>query len=82
MRLPLAAAIDITSEAWLETLLSTIIYAVIGLVLFAAAFWIIAKIAPFSLQKEIEEDQNTALGIVIGAVILGLSIILAAAIHG
>jgi putative membrane protein len=35
---------------------------------------------PFSLRKEIEEDQNTALAIIIGSVIIGMSIIIAAAI--
>ena len=37
---------------------------------------------PFSMRKEIEDDQNTALAIVIGAVILGLAIIIASTIHG
>ena len=37
---------------------------------------------PFSIRKEIEDDQNTALGIVIGAVIIGLSLIISAAIQG
>ena len=40
------------------------------------------KVLPFSLRKEIEIDQNTALGIVLGSLILGISIIIAAAIHG
>ncbi|GMV43465.1 MAG: hypothetical protein AMXMBFR64_51810 [Myxococcales bacterium] len=76
------AAAGFGSDAFVETLLGTVVYAALGLALFAVAFWIINKIVPFSLRKEIEEDQNTALGIVIGAVLLGLSIILAAAIHG
>jgi putative membrane protein len=39
-------------------------------------------VTPFSIRKEIEEDQNIALGILIGAIMLGLAIIIAAAIHG
>jgi uncharacterized membrane protein YjfL (UPF0719 family) len=39
-------------------------------------------VLPFSLRKEFEDDQNTALGIVLGCLILGISIIIAAAIHG
>lgn len=54
----------------------------IGLAFFAAAFFVITKVVPFSMRKEIEEDQNTALGIIVGAVILGIAIIIAAAIHG
>jgi uncharacterized membrane protein YjfL (UPF0719 family) len=44
-------------------------------------FWLICKISPFSVRKEIEIDQNTSLGIIIGAVMIGLSIIIASAMH-
>lgn len=54
----------------------------IGLVAFLVAFFIMTKIAPFSIRKEIEEDQNTSLGIIVGSVIIGLAIIIAAAIQG
>ncbi len=57
------------------------IYVVIGIVVFAVAFFLMTKVAPFSIRKEIEEDQNTSLGILMGAVIIGLSIIIAAAIN-
>jgi uncharacterized membrane protein YjfL (UPF0719 family) len=60
----------------------SLIYAVLGVLIFGAVFWVITRIVPFSIRKEIEEDQNTSLGIIIGAVIVGLSIIIAAAIHG
>ncbi|MDC3956094.1 MULTISPECIES: DUF350 domain-containing protein [Polyangium] len=66
----------------LKASIATLIFVVIGLVVFAVAFFIITKVTPFSIRKEIEEDQNTALAIVIGSVILGLSWIIAAAIHG
>jgi len=62
--------------------ISTLVFVGIGLIVFAVAFLIITKVTPFSIRKEIEEDQNTALGIVIGSVILGLAWIIAAAIHG
>ncbi|MBI4956556.1 MAG: DUF350 domain-containing protein [Myxococcales bacterium] len=62
------------------TALSSLVFVAIGLVVFALAFWLITKVSPFSIRKEIEEDQNVALGIVIGAVIIGLAIIIAAAI--
>lgn len=57
-----------------------LIYVTIGMLAFVVAFWLITKITPFSIRKEIEEDQNTALGVVIGAVLIGLAIIIAAAI--
>ena len=63
----------------LEHIVSSLVYSSIGLVMFALAFFIIVKVAPFSVQKEIEEDQNTSLGIIL-FVVIGLSIIIAAAI--
>ena len=57
-------------------------FSLVGLVLFGLAFLLMAKLAPFSLRKEIEEDQNTALGIIMGAVILGVALIVSAAVHG
>ncbi len=62
-------------------ILSTIAYSLIGLVIYIIAFWVICKISPFSVRKEIEIDQNTSLGIIIGSVMIGLSIIIASAMH-
>ncbi len=62
--------------------LETLVFAVIGIILFALAFWLIVKVSPFSTRKEIEDDQNVALAIVIGSVIIGIALIVAAAVHG
>ena len=64
------------------SLLGALIYSLIGIALFGLVFFVIVKISPFSIRKEIEEDQNTALGIIIGAVILGISMIIASAVQG
>ena len=69
-------------QAHLSVLMWSLVYAVIGVVIFGLAFWVVTKVTPFSVRKEIEEDQNIALGIIIGAVILGISIIIGAAITG
>ena len=66
----------------LHTFLLTLGYTVFGLLMFGIAFWIIVRITPFSIRKEVEEDQNTALAILIGSVMLGLAIIIASTIHG
>ena len=66
----------------LELIVTTLIFTVTGLILFALAFWIMGKVTPFSIRKEIEEDQNVALGIVIAAVIIGIALIVSAAVHG
>ena len=65
-----------------KTLLATLAFCALGLALFALAFGIIVKIAPFSIRKEIEQDQNMSLAILIASVILGISMIVSAAIHG
>jgi putative membrane protein len=72
----------INTDALISGVVHTLVYVFIGLVVFLLAFFLITKITPFSIRKEIEEDQNTSLGIVIGSVIIGLSIIIAAAISG
>lgn len=68
--------------ATLHTFLFTLVYTIFGLLMFGVAFWIIVQLTPFSIRKEVEEDQNIALAILIGAVMLGLAIIIAATIHG
>jgi putative membrane protein len=65
-----------------EAAIDTAVFAVIGLAVFGIAFWLIVKIAPFSVKKEIEDDQNTALAIIIAGVLIGISLIIAAAISG
>jgi uncharacterized membrane protein YjfL (UPF0719 family) len=57
----------------------TLIFSVLGLALFALAFWVIVKVTPFSIRKEIEEDHNVALAIIIASMIFGIAIIIAAA---
>lgn len=65
----------------LDQVIGTLFYCILGVILFVLAYALIEKLSPFSVQKEISEDQNIALGIIIGSVIIGLSIIIAAAIH-
>ncbi len=65
-----------------EALVSSAAFAGVGLAVFVIAFWVMAKLTPFSLRKEIEEDQNTSLGIIMGAVVIGIAIVIAAAIAG
>jgi uncharacterized membrane protein YjfL (UPF0719 family) len=65
-----------------EALVTSAAFAALGIAVFALAFWLFRKVLPFSLRKEIEEDQNTSLGIIMGSVIIGISLIIAAAVHG
>ena len=65
-----------------KALVSSVVFSGIGLVIFLLAWRAMHWLSPFSIRKELEEDHNTAVGIVIGAVMLGLAIIISAAIHG
>lgn len=69
-------------EELLPVLTTTVIFVAIGLVVFAIAFLIVVLVSPFSVKKEIEEDQNTALAIIIGALIIGIALIVSSAIQG
>jgi uncharacterized membrane protein YjfL (UPF0719 family) len=60
----------------------TVLYAVIGVVVLWLAFAIIDKITPYDLWKEICEDRNVALAIVVAGMFIALGMIIAAAIHG
>ena len=71
----------IPMENLLPVVVTTLVFVVLGLIVFALAFLVIAKATPFSVRKELEEDQNIALAIVIAAVILGSALIIAAAVH-
>lgn len=77
-----AASPAVFSGEWLNQLISTIIYCLVGVVLLLVVIKLIDVLTPFSISKEIAEDQNTALGVVIAGVIIGISIILAASVHG
>jgi len=66
----------------LDNLLASLVYSLIGLAVFVAGLFVFRLIMPFDVHKEIEVDQNTALGLVMGSFILGLAIIVAAAISG
>ena len=72
----------INFEAVLHAALASVIFSIVGIVFFGISFLLIKWVTPFSIRKEIEEDQNTALAIVIGSVILGVALIVSAAVGG
>jgi uncharacterized membrane protein YjfL (UPF0719 family) len=75
-------ALIVKLEDLLPVAATTIIFVAIGLVVFLIAFLLVVLLSPFSVKKEIEEDQNTALAIIIGALIIGIALIIASAIQG
>lgn len=77
---PLAFIVKL--DELLPVLATTLIFVFIGLVVFGIAYFIIVKVSPFSVKKEIEDDQNIALAIIIGAIIIGVALIISSAIQG
>ena len=65
----------------LSALANALIYSVLGILIFVIAFLIIDKMTPYHLWKEIVEDKNVALAVLIGALSIGMCIIIAAAVH-
>lgn len=62
-------------------MVAALIYAVIGLGIFGVAFVLVDRLTPYSLWKELIDEHNTALAIVVGAVAIGISIIVSSAIR-
>jgi putative membrane protein len=62
-------------------LLAALVYALLGIVIFVISFAILDLITPYHLWREIVEDKNIALAILLGAISLGMCIIIAAAVH-
>ena len=69
---------------WLKpgAFFGSILYALVGVLVFWLSFVIIDKLTPYNLWDEIVEKQNRALALVVASMALGISIIVAAAIHG
>jgi putative membrane protein len=66
----------------LGAVISSIIFSVLGVVVFWLSFVAIDRLTPYDLWKEISQDRNVALAIIVGAMSLGICTIIAAAIHG
>ncbi len=68
---------------WIKPIvvMGSVMYALIGVVVFWICFVLIDKMTPYNLWEEIVEKQNQALALVVAAMCLGISLIVAAAIH-
>ncbi len=65
-----------------HSLISTLAFSLVGVIVFGVAFWLMDKLAPFSLKKEIEEDENKALAMIMSSVVLGIALIIMGATLG
>jgi putative membrane protein len=64
-----------------NNVVAAIVFAALGIVTFLVAFVVVDRLTPYDLWKEIIEDQNSALAILIGFAALGIALIIASAIH-
>lgn len=71
---------QIFSDVRIPQVVSTIFYALMGIGVFSLAYALIEKVCPFSVKKEISQDHNVAMAIIIGSVIIGLALIVSSAI--
>lgn len=62
-------------------IIAALVYATIGLLIFGVAFVLVDRLTPYHLWKEIVDEHNTALAIVVGAMAIGISIIVSSAIR-
>jgi putative membrane protein len=63
-------------------LFNALIYSVLGLIIFVVGFVLIDWWTPYDLWKEIVEEQNNALAIMVAGISIGVCIIIAASVHG
>ena len=69
-------------NAIIKPLVLAVVFSFIGMLVFVAGFFVIRKLLPFDVHKELEVDQNTAVGLVVASFILGLAFIVGMSIHG
>lgn len=66
---------------YLSTLIEAFLFSLLGIFVFSVTLIIFEKITPYSVKKEIIEEHNLALAVILGAVAIGISLIIAMA-HG
>lgn len=66
----------------LQHLVNAILYSMLGLSVLVGGFWVMDQLTPYDLWKGIIEEKNTALATIVGALSIGISMIIASAIHG
>ena len=63
-------------------LIAAIVFSLVGIIVFLLCLLLMEKLTHFSLVKEIGEEQNQAVAMVVSSIVLGISIIIAAAVYG
>ena len=77
-----ASVPPIMGDRLVDGILSTLIYGIIGIAMAALSLRVVDAITPGNLNKQLTEEKNMALAIVVGCLCLGVCIIIAAAVAG
>ncbi len=65
----------------IPNLINAVVFALLGIIVFTVAFIVMDKLTPYHLWKELVQEHNQALALLVGAMSIGISIIIAAAVH-
>lgn len=63
-------------------IIASVVYSLIGILILLISFFVVEKLSPENLWKEIVEKQNKALAIMAGAFMIAMALIISSAIHG
>lgn len=77
-----AALPQITGVLLADGLIATLIYSFVGIFMAFLSYRVIDFLTPGDLSRELTENRNVALAVLTGSMILGVCIIIAAAIAG
>ena len=69
------------ADSLVQNLVAAVVFAVLGIVVFLVAFFLVDRLTPGNLWEELMRKSNTGLGVLMGGIAIGLSLIIAAAIH-
>jgi putative membrane protein len=66
----------------LQYLIPALVYSIVGILILILAFWIIDRMTPRELWKEIIEKQNMAFALLAASFVIAIALIISSAIHG
>ena len=64
-----------------QNLINAVVFAALGILVFGLSFIIVDRLTPYHLWKEVVQEQNLAVAVLVGAMSIGIAIIIAAAVH-
>ena len=69
-------------ELFIKQLIASILFSLVGMVVLGGGFFIFDRVTPYSLWKQIVEEKNMALAVLVGSMCIAMGLIISSAIHG